>query len=117
MYQETVSTNKEKILFVSHREKQCGIYQYGINIINTLKKSQRYSFVYVECSSRDELFNAVAIFDPRAIIYNYNPTTMPWISEETRNKIKVPQIGTIHEVNPKVANESNSKYHHFFVSK
>ena len=116
MYQETVSTNKEKILFVSHKEKQCGIYQYGINVINALKKSQRYSFVYVECSSSDELFNAVAIFDPAAIIYNYNPTTMPWISDETRNKIKIPQIGTIHEVNPKVAEGANRELFDYHIT-
>ncbi|MGV2387471.1 MAG UNVERIFIED_CONTAM: hypothetical protein LVR29_01470 [Microcystis novacekii LVE1205-3] len=54
--------------------------------------------------------------DTAAIIYNYNPTTMPWISDETRNKIKIPQIGTIHEVNPKVAEGANRELFDYHIT-
>ena len=62
--------NKEKILFVSHKNNQCGVYQYGINIINTIQKSKRYSFIYKECSNRKELLDIVNQLQPKSIIYN-----------------------------------------------
>ena len=46
-----------KILFISHKKKQCGVYEFGKNIIDVLKKSKKYEFVACECSSLDEFFS------------------------------------------------------------
>ena len=90
--------NKEKILFVSHKNNQCGVYQYGINIINTIQKSKKYSFVYKECSNRKELLDAINQLQPKSIIYNHHPQTLPWVNQDLKEEISIPQIGIIHEV-------------------
>jgi hypothetical protein len=66
------------ILFLNHRAKACGVYQYGLNIGRALEKSTRYKFVYLECSSESEFYQLVATHDPAGIIYNFYPNNIPW---------------------------------------
>jgi SAM-dependent methyltransferase len=101
----------KKILFISHERTQCGVYEFGKNITDILSRSKKYDFVRVECSSLNELNNALAEHKPSAIIYNYIPPVLPWIATRVggvfyRNNltsIKVKQIGIIHEVTQQVA--------------
>jgi SAM-dependent methyltransferase len=88
---------KTTILIVSHKQKQCGIYQYGVNITEALQKSDRYAFAYAECSNYTELKNAVAQTNPAAIIYNYYQTTMPWLTKEMARQYQIPQLGIMHD--------------------
>ncbi|MEG3970455.1 methyltransferase domain-containing protein [Microcoleus sp. T2B6] len=88
---------KTTILIVSHKQKQCGIYQYGVNITEALQKSDRYAFAYAECSNYTELKNAVAQTNPAAIIYNYYQTTMPWLTKEMVRQYQIPQLGIMHD--------------------
>ena len=72
---------KEKnILFVTHTQSQCGIYEFGKNIAESLQKSEKYNFIKLECSSLIELKNAIKLYAPSAIIYNYHPTILPWLT-------------------------------------
>ena len=104
------------VLFVSHKEKQCGVHEFGKNIANALSKSQKYNFVYVECSGMSELDNAIAVHQPVAIIYNYHIPTMPWIHQKLIHKlyrplnahIDVPQIGIMHEVTQEKADKADA---------
>jgi hypothetical protein len=98
---------KETILIVSHKQKQCGIHQYGINISEALQKSLRYSFVYVECSNQQDLNNAIAINKPAAIIYNYYPFTMPWLNSQVTRSYDFPQLAIMHEVTQEEADRAN----------
>ena len=106
----------KKILFVSHKKAQCGVYEFGKNITDVIEHSQHYQFIRVECSSLNELENFIEENDPAAIIYNYYPSVMPWVVTKIapmiyRNNIaaiQIPQIGIIHEVNQKVANSATS---------
>jgi FkbM family methyltransferase len=93
----------ERILIVSHKQKRCGVYQYGVNIAETLKKSTKYSFIYAECSTPEELITIAAIVNPLAIIYNYHPATLPWLQKELIKKINKLSIGIIHEVTQQTA--------------
>jgi hypothetical protein len=101
----------KKILFVSHKQSQCGVYEFGKSITDVLKYSKKYQFFRVECSSLAELHEAIIENSPDAIIYNYLPSVMPWIASRTRFKLcrnnirylKVPQIGIIHDVTQHVA--------------
>lgn len=68
----------ETILFVNHKEKQCGVHQFGEQLGKTLEKSTVYKFKYVECSSIEELHSYMFIHMPTKIIYNFYPSTMPW---------------------------------------
>jgi SAM-dependent methyltransferase len=101
----------KKILFVSHRKAQCGVYEFGKNITNILSDSKKYDFIRVECSSLGELKDAINKNNPSAIIYNYIPPVLPWIATRVakifyRNNIKsieITQVGIIHEVTQRVA--------------
>jgi hypothetical protein len=96
----------ETVLFISHSQKQCGVHEFGKNIAEALRNSTRYNFTYVECSGIPQLYQVVATHQPVAIIYNYHPSTMPWLTRKVihtfrlplNRKIKVPQIGIQHEV-------------------
>ena len=101
----------KRILFVSHKKAQCGVYEFGKNITDVLKHSKNYQFIRVECSSFDELKTAVAENTPAAIIYNYYESVMPWVATKIghhvyRNNVAnlhIPQIGIIHEITQHVA--------------
>ena len=67
------------ILFVTHNKKQCGVYEFGINIYNAIKKSTQYNFVHVACDSLQELKASITKNNPSIVIYNYHPSVMPWV--------------------------------------
>jgi hypothetical protein len=95
----------KKILVVSHKKAQCGVYEFGKDLVDVLCDSKKYEFIRAECSSLDELYKYIKENNPSVIIYNYYPLTMPWITERVlpilyKNNIysiKIPQIGIIHE--------------------
>jgi hypothetical protein len=107
--------NKKDILLVSHKEKQCGIYQYGINITEALQRSIRYNFSYAECSCEEELYKAVIEKKPDAIIYNYYPATMPWLTSKITRQFSIPQLGIMHEVTQEEADNANQEMFDFHL--
>ena len=107
---------KKKILFVSHKRAQCGVYEFGKNITNVLQHSKHYQFIRVECSSLAELQTAITEISPVGIIYNYYPSIMPWVTTKIGPKIyrnnvasiQMPQIGIIHEITQHTADTATS---------
>ena len=73
----------ENILFINHKEKQCGVYQYGKRSADILKNSNKYNFIYIEILSENELWNNIQFHKPIAIIYNYHTSTMPWFGRHS----------------------------------
>lgn len=73
----------ENVIFLNHKEKQCGVYQYGKRSADILKKSSVYNFIYAEVASEEEYFSVIHAYYPIAIIYNYHLATMPWISNNS----------------------------------
>ncbi len=104
-----IQSRENNILIVSHAEKQCGIHQYGLNILETLQKSSLYSFAYAECSNEEHLNQAVLRTSPSAIIYNYYPVTMPWLSAQVTRGYRVPQLGFMHEVTQEEADKATQE--------
>jgi hypothetical protein len=94
---EKDSFRENTILFVSHSSKKCGIHEFGLNFKEALKNSQVYHVCYTECANSDELFTSIQQTNPSVIIYNYYPTTMPWMTREVKERYLVPQLGFIHE--------------------
>jgi len=70
----------ENVIFLNHKERQCGVYQYGCRSGKILQKSKVYNFIYIEVECEIEFINAINIHNPIGIIYNYHPATMPWLS-------------------------------------
>ena len=101
----------KRILFVSHKKAQCGVYEFGKSISDVLQNSKSYHFIRAECSSMAELHHVIEVNAPDAIIYNYYESVLPWIVTRVaprvyRNNIasiRIPQIGIIHEITQHVA--------------
>lgn len=110
------------ILFVSHKPKQCGVYEFGRTVYSVLKSSAKYTFVKAECDSMEELQDSVKQHKPAAIIYNYHPSVMPWVCTKIakgiyRNNITgipVLQMGIIHEVTQQLADAATA-YRNKFI--
>ena len=100
---------KDAILIVSHKKAQCGIYQYGVDTANALQKSKVYDFVYVECSSQSELNEAITKYNPKVIIYNYYPYTMPWLNRDITKGYRIPQFAIMHEVTQEEADKATQE--------
>ena len=98
---------KGDILVISHKEQRCGIYQYALNITEALKKSSRYNFSYAECSNEGELKTIISKTNPAAIIYNYYPATMPWLTGMITRQFQIPQLGIMHEVTQEEADNAD----------
>ena len=47
------------ILFVSHKAKQCGVYEFGRNVFNAISTSNKYDFIYSGCRSLDDVNGAI----------------------------------------------------------
>lgn len=105
--------NKITILFVNHKFQKCGVYEFGQAIGNVLVNSKKYNFLYREADNWKEFFKIFQKERPSIIIYNYHPSTMGWIGKNNgliinSHKIRVPQIGIIHEVTQKIADNANN---------
>ena len=104
------------ILFVSHPQQQCGVYQFGRNVATALEQSKAYRFTYRECASPEELLAAVTDLKPAGIVYNHYPSTMPWLNRQATRSIKVPQLGILHEVTQAVADRANNAVFDYHIA-
>lgn len=104
------------ILFVTHTKKQCGVFQFGSDIFDTLIESTKYNFIKLECNSLSQLTEEVRKIEPHVIIYNYHPSVMPWLCTKIskgiyKNNIVgigCTQIGIIHEITQQVADTATA---------
>jgi hypothetical protein len=102
---------RRNILFVSHSKKQCGVYQFGKSVFEVIQSSQKYKIDWVECDSLGMLKKAIGQYSPDAIIYNFHPSTMPWLSTKLAPRlyksnisgIEIMQIGIIHEITQQIS--------------
>lgn len=92
-----IQFDKPNVLMISQKERMCGIYQYGRNITNTLRRSKKYNFMFCECGNATDLNEAVLFYKPIAIIYNYYPPTMRWIVRQVTKRYNVPHLAIVHE--------------------
>lgn len=95
----------DNVLLINQKERQCGVYQYGFRTGKILKKSTVYNFLYCEIDghahppdSEAELMNLAAQYRPKAIIYNYHPSTMAWLGRDLMNRLPgIVHYGMHHE--------------------
>ena len=105
-----------KILYVSHPQKECGVYQFGKRIGKVLQSSAAFQFIYVECADEHELCQAVTETKPAAIIYNYHPSTLPWLNIHTTRQFSCPQLGTLHEVTQSLADSADNTLFNYHIA-
>jgi len=110
------SSARPTILFVTHKQKVCGVHEFGISVAEALKKSSNYSFVYAECSSPEELLAFVGREKPQAVIYNYYSTTLPWLEKDLLRKINIPSLGIMHEVSQSAADSADTSLFDYHIA-
>lgn len=88
-----------KVLFLNHKTKNCGVYQYGYRIKIILEKNTSNSYHYREVCTYDEYATLLMKTKYDAIIYNYCSPTMPWLRSNTINKT-IKSIGLMHPNSP-----------------
>jgi len=64
------------ILYLNHKIQKCGVYQYGLNLFDILKKSKN-NYIYNEIESITE-YHSILQNNPNinCILYNYHSSTM-----------------------------------------
>jgi hypothetical protein len=106
----------EKVLFINHPEKECGVHQFGENVFSAIKNSGKFEFLYVEAANSSQLLEAIDNYKPAAVVYNYYGSTMPWLNTKITRKIKLPHIGILHEVTQDRVNHANKTLFDFHIA-
>jgi len=89
------------VFIINHSVENCGVYQYGKRFASILKKSTNINFIYLELNNHEELDKNIEEYKPEFIIYNYLGGTMPWVTEQTVDKIRqtgIKQLLIVHNV-------------------
>jgi hypothetical protein len=86
-----------KVLFINHKLKRCGVYQYGVRVYNILKKSQNVEWVFREVDCYEEYLDELINDSYDAVFYNYHPDIMKWLNRENIPKC-IKNIGLQHDL-------------------
>lgn len=89
------------VLFVNHREKNCGVAQFGARLYAPLTKSKKYDTYYIDIENADEFDHWKTQLNPAIIVFNfYTAATMGWLTPEKAFALKssCKTAGIFHEV-------------------
>jgi SAM-dependent methyltransferase len=104
------------VVYVSHSQQQCGVYQFGKRIGKVLGQSTSFDFRYRECQSVSDLQSVIQNDQPDVVIYNYYPSTMPWLTPGVTQQIAATQIGTVHEVTQEIADQLDNRLFDYHIA-
>jgi len=88
-------------LFLNHQTERCGVYQMGRRIGHALSDADVADYLETW-----DLGTAIAVtqqLQPKVIVYNWHPSTMPWAPELARRFPSMKHVGLIHEIAPDAA--------------
>lgn len=85
------------VLFLNHKIKACGVYQYGVRLYDILKKSSDINYIYKEIENYNEYCQTINENTYNAIFYNYHFMTMPWLNANNIRKDLL-NINTQHDL-------------------
>lgn len=71
-----------KVLFVNHKIKNCGVYQFGKRVANLSSKSTKLNCNYIEVDCVEELKEEIIKFNPDVVVYNWHIGTMSWLTKD-----------------------------------
>jgi hypothetical protein len=75
----------KKILIINYSQQKCGIYQYGYNFYNTIKKNTTHIIEYIEINNYDEFLKKVTEVNFDIFIFNWLSIKMSWLSDNILN--------------------------------
>lgn len=96
-YKEQYPITPITVLFVNHKIKKCGVYQYGLRLYNILQKSKCINYVWCEIENYDEYMYQLSLYNYDVIFYNYHPCIMGWLNNSNIQK-KIKNIGVQHNL-------------------
>lgn len=70
-----------RVVFVNHKQQQCGVYQFGKRIYELARNSEKVQYTYIEVENIQDFETWVGQIQPDCILYNWYPVTMPWLGE------------------------------------
>jgi hypothetical protein len=85
------------VLFLNHKLKKCGVYQYGTRLFDILSKSSENTYVFKEVENYNEYISILNNIHYDAILYNYHPHIMGWLNNHTIQK-RTKNIGLQHDL-------------------
>src|SRR3954462_1296488 len=86
-------------LFISHGGNRCGVWQYGRNLFDLLASRSDIDWSYRECDSEDALLSQIDCCEPDVVLFNYQGSTLPWVTGFLMRNIGAISIGVFHESN------------------
>lgn len=86
-----------KVLLVNHRQKGCGVYQYGNRLYNILHKSDKNRYSIIETQSSEFFFQELQNYKADVVIYNYNRITAAWLTPEITQQVNAKQVCVYHD--------------------
>jgi len=105
------------VLFVNHKNVQCGVHQYGRNMSEQLNKLSCIRLHYTAVDNSKEFLASYDRIKPSAIIFNHYPFTMPWLTQDLANGLSVLKLGFLHEMNDEsVAELDNTLFDWHLIS-
>lgn len=106
---------KIPVLFINYEERQCGVYQYGKNLLEALSKSEKYRFDYAGVKSVEDIDSHANNSDYAAIIYNYHPQTLTFINPQMPRRYKQANIAVMHEMTQAEADTMPDGFFQYYV--
>jgi hypothetical protein len=72
----------KNVLLVNRKTTNCGVHQYGLNIFESLEKSNKNKYFYLETNDSETLINFLNNNKIDVIIFNYIIWVMGWITND-----------------------------------
>ncbi len=90
------------VLYVNHREQNCGVHQFGKRIFHQAMQSTKYDSFYIHIDDINDLYHWVTTLNPSIVVYNYySSSTMPWLTPDMvrayRTQFSIKQLALYHE--------------------
>lgn len=88
------------IAFISNAALQCGVAQFGNDIVEALQDFSKHQIRSYKLASKDDFDSAYDdISAADIILYNYHPLTIGFIKKNSIKLTNRPSIGLLHEFN------------------
>jgi hypothetical protein len=106
------------VLIINSTEPACGVYQFGVNLYNLLYSAQSpFNWHIAYCADGNSVLQAVRNLNPKAVIFNYHPSTQPYVSPQFIQRIGKRCLGIYHEITQQAADSmAPTPFHHWICS-
>ena len=102
-------------LFISHKGKRCGVYQYGLRVFKALECGKDIDWRYCECETADDASAALNAGRADIIIINFHPATIGWAKDFDWRINGSIVFSIYHEVYQEIANRCRSEFFDFLL--